>query len=114
MSSCDFSPDGEIHRRSVNHLSVDCTKAHKGLFSGILILVLTIIALILFFVLNDAEGYQPTSLLVVNVCELTLYLLTTLAVLIASCQMRVLPYKDDSSGKFHKVPKTHVRIPNTG
>nr|CAI5864057.1 unnamed protein product [Callosobruchus analis] len=39
------------YKRSPHHYSVDCARAHKGLFVGILFLVLTIISLILFFVL---------------------------------------------------------------
>ncbi|GLH14561.1 Proton channel OtopLc [Gryllus bimaculatus] len=39
------------YKRSPHHYSVDCAGAHKGLFVGILVLVLTIISLILFFVL---------------------------------------------------------------
>lgn len=84
--------------RSANHLSVDCTKAHKGLFAGIVVVVLTIISLILFFVLDEAPGFKAVGMLVVSVCELTLYLVTTLAVLAAFYQMRSLKYLNKGGG----------------
>lgn len=86
--------------RSANHLSVDCTKAHKGLFAGIVVVVLTIISLILFFVLDEAPGFKAVGMLVVSVCELTLYIITTLAVLGAFYQMRELKYLNKGGGWF--------------
>lgn len=43
-------PSHHPYKRSPHHYSVDCAQAHRGLFLGILALVLTIISLILFFV----------------------------------------------------------------
>lgn len=43
------SPYGS--RAKLHHFSVDCSHAHRGLFAGILLIVLTIISLIMFFVL---------------------------------------------------------------
>nr|CAI5864056.1 unnamed protein product [Callosobruchus analis] len=74
------------YKRSPHHYSVDCARAHKGLFVGILFLVLTIISLILFFVLISRVEF------VVNICELGLYGLTTLASLIGMWQVRQLKY----------------------
>ena len=37
-----------IYSRSVSQFSVDCASAHKGLFAGILMLVLSIVSLIMF------------------------------------------------------------------
>lgn len=85
--------------RSANHLSVDCTKAHKGLFAGIVVVVLTIICLVLYFVLKDAEGYESAGRLVVSVCELSLNIITTIAVLAAFYQVRALKYLSKHGGK---------------
>ncbi|EZA50595.1 hypothetical protein DMN91_004379 [Ooceraea biroi] len=80
------------YRKSPHHYSVDCARAHKGLFVGILILVLTIISLILFFVLISRPELVSLAVTEVNVCELTLYGMSTLATLIGMFQMRKLRY----------------------
>jgi len=81
-----------IRRKSPHHYSVDCARAHKGLFVGILILVLTIISLILFFVLISRPELVSLAVTEVNVCELTLYGMSALATLIGMFQMRNLRY----------------------
>ncbi|XP_011145781.1 proton channel OtopLc isoform X1 [Harpegnathos saltator] len=91
------TPPGSRHhahayRKSPHHYSVDCARAHKGLFVGILILVLTIISLILFFVLISRPELVSLAVTEVNVCELTLYGMSTLATLIGMFQMRKLRY----------------------
>lgn len=50
--------------------SVDCARAHKGLFIGILILVLTIISLILFFVLISRPEFVVLAVTEVTITEL--------------------------------------------
>ncbi|XP_070163637.1 proton channel OtopLc isoform X2 [Polyergus mexicanus] len=91
------TPPGSRHhthayRKSPHHYSVDCARAHKGLFVGILILVLTIISLILFFVLISRPELVSLAVTEVNVCELTLYGMSTMATLIGMFQMRKLRY----------------------
>lgn len=71
---------------------MDCARAHKGLFVGILFLVLTIISLILFFVLASRPELVNLAVMEVNICELALYGMSTLATLIGMCQMRKLRY----------------------
>ncbi|XP_070502371.1 proton channel OtopLc isoform X2 [Chironomus tepperi] len=90
----------ELHpfKRSPHHYSVDCANAHKGLFIGILILVLTIISLILFFVLISKEEFTHFAVTEVNICELTLYATTTGATLVGMVQVRALHY--DASRSF--------------
>lgn len=82
----------QSYRKSPHHYSVDCARAHKGLFVGILILVLTIISLILFFVLISRPELVSFAVTEVNVCELTLYGMSTMATLIGMFQMRKLRY----------------------
>ncbi|XP_001658062.2 otopetrin-2 isoform X2 [Aedes aegypti] len=79
-------------KRSPHHYSVDCAGAHKGLFIGILILVLTIISLILFFVLISRPEFVNLAVTEVNICELTLYGTTTAATLIGMIQVRHMQY----------------------
>lgn len=79
-------------KRSPHHYSVDCARAHKGLFIGILVLVLTIISLILFFVLISRPEFVTLAVMEVTVCELILYGTATLATVIGMVQVRHLRY----------------------
>lgn len=85
-------------KRSPHHYSVDCAGAHKGLFVGILMLVLTIISLIIFFVLISKEEFTNFAVTEVNICELTLYGTTIMATLVGMIQVRALHY--DSTRSF--------------
>lgn len=84
---------GMIHpyRRSPHHYSVDCTNANKGLFFGIFVLVLSILAMILFFVLINRDDYKSTAITIIHLSELILYILTLVAVLIGIIQVRDFP-----------------------
>ncbi|XP_060532018.1 proton channel OtopLc-like [Cylas formicarius] len=84
--------DVNAYKKSPHHYSVDCARAHKGLFVGILFLVLTIISLILFFVLISRSEFVGLAVIEVNICELVLYGMTTLASMIGMWQVRQLKY----------------------
>ncbi|XP_025831814.1 proton channel OtopLc-like isoform X3 [Agrilus planipennis] len=85
--------------QSHHHFSVDCSKAHKGLFSGILVIVLTIISLIMFFVLTSYPGakeeksvYLNNAEIEVQVVELILYIISIITVVMAMIKMRPMKY----------------------
>uniref|UniRef100_A0A146LN45 Otopetrin-2 n=3 Tax=Lygus hesperus TaxID=30085 RepID=A0A146LN45_LYGHE len=80
------------YKRSPHHYSVDCAQAHKGLFGGILVLVLTMISLILFFVLISRPELVSFAVMELTICELTLYIMAILATLIGMIQVRQLKY----------------------
>ncbi|XP_053599797.1 proton channel OtopLc isoform X1 [Plodia interpunctella] len=84
--------EGLAYKKSPHLYSVDCARAHKGLFFGILVLVLTIISLILFFVLVSKKEYASLAVVEVNVCELGLYAMTTFASLAGMVCVRNLKY----------------------
>ncbi|XP_026271834.2 proton channel OtopLc-like isoform X2 [Frankliniella occidentalis] len=83
---------GPYYKRSPHHYSVDCARAHKGLFVGILILVLTILSLILFFVLTSRKEFVYLAVIEVNICELSLYAMSTIATLLGMLKVRQLRY----------------------
>jgi hypothetical protein len=68
---------------------VDCTRANTGLFIGIFVMVLTIISVIVFFVLITSEDgkLQHAAIMVASLTELSLYTLTTIAVLVGMFQV---------------------------
>jgi uncharacterized membrane protein len=65
---------------------------------GILVLVLTIISLILFFVLVKKDEFVSFAVMEVNIVELVLYGSTIIATLIGVIQMRALHF--DSTRNF--------------
>ncbi|XP_050299957.1 proton channel OtopLc-like isoform X2 [Anthonomus grandis grandis] len=93
---CKNKNDDFAYTNSGHHFTIDCSNSHKGLFAGILIIVLTIISLVMFFVITEKENESGTSNnyaeFQVNVVELSLYIITTLAVIIAMFQLRNLKY----------------------
>ncbi|XP_077292656.1 proton channel OtopLc-like isoform X2 [Arctopsyche grandis] len=106
---------GAKNPRSSHHFSVDCAGAHRGLFSGILIIVVTIISLIMFFVLNKDPLLNKMAIYEVNVCELILYIITLLAVAIAMIQMRNLKfYKKNGNTASLSLDTTLLVMAQTG
>ena len=69
--------------------SVDCTHANTGLFTGIFVMVVTIISLIVFFVLISSPDpkMHAVAIQVASITELSLYCLTIVAVLVGMCQV---------------------------
>lgn len=82
-----------IQRQSAHHFSVDCSRAHRGMFAGIMVIVLTIICLIMYFVLHDEPDYEKIAISEVVYCESLLYILTTAAVMAAVFTMRDLKFQ---------------------
>lgn len=68
--------------------NVDCSHATKGLFSGIMLLVMSIISVILFFVLVNKEENRILAIELAYVSELVLFVLTTIAVIVAMNSIR--------------------------
>lgn len=56
-----------------HHYSVDCAHANRGLFMGILVLVLTILSLILFFVLINNVEYKDAAIIEANIIKLSIH-----------------------------------------
>ncbi|XP_052872301.1 proton channel OtopLc [Anopheles cruzii] len=79
--------------KSAHHFSVDCSRAHRGMFGGILLTVLTIICLIMYFVLYDEPGYEYFAIQEVTIAETLMYTVTAVAVLVAMLRMRDLRYQ---------------------
>ncbi|XP_070497252.1 proton channel OtopLc-like [Chironomus tepperi] len=83
---------GHHRHKDVRQLSVDCSKAHRGMFAGILVIVLTIISLIMFYVLKEEKLYKATAVVEVTYTEILLYSVTSIAVLLAMRQMRDMKF----------------------
>lgn len=97
---CSLKP----HTKSAHHFSVDCSGAHRGMFAGILIIVMTIICLIMYFVLHGAEGYEALAIAEVTICEIVMYALMAVAVLSAMFKMRDLRYQRKNNVGEWQIP----------
>lgn len=84
--------------KGAHHFSVDCSRAHHGLLSGIMIVTLTIISLIMFCVLSEEREYRNSATLEVSITEMILYVVTSLAAFAAYIKMRDLKFSKTSSG----------------
>lgn len=62
------------------------------MFAGILVIVLTIISLIMFFVLDEEVMYKSIAVMEVTYSEVCLYLVTAAAVVAAMYKMQDLKY----------------------
>ncbi|TRY73602.1 hypothetical protein TCAL_10164 [Tigriopus californicus] len=85
----------DLRDRPAHHYSVDCTHANTGLFTGIFVMVLTIISLIVFFVLIASRDpmLQASAITLASMTELSLYIVTSIAVIIGMYQVRGLWYE---------------------
>lgn len=84
--------------RNAHHFSVDCSRAHNGMFAGILVIVLSIISLIMFYVLSKVPVYRAIATLEVTICEILLYIMTSAAVCGAFWKMRDLKFSKSFAG----------------
>lgn len=102
---------------NAHQFSVDCSRAHRGMFGGIMVIVLTIICLIMYFVLRDEPDYEIAAIREVVYCEMILYILTTLAVLSAVFKMRDLKFlqkTNDHHGSTVALDCTLLILAQTG
>ncbi|XP_967818.2 proton channel OtopLc isoform X1 [Tribolium castaneum] len=82
-----------IYPRRQSQFSVDCAQAHKGLFTGILVLAVTVISLIMFFELVGYKQYKDIAILQVNVWEAVLFSLGTVATLFCIAALRDVGFR---------------------
>ncbi|KAF5277655.1 hypothetical protein FQA39_LY06148 [Lamprigera yunnana] len=116
----DFETNIHHNLKSTYHISMDCSNMRRGLFAGIVVIVLTIISLIMISVLNnDAVTTDVTRRLngkntefEVNVMELVLYVITAFTVLYAMYRMRELKY--DRKSRDVSLNKTLLLVAQTG
>ena len=76
-----------VIQSSRHHYTVDCGKANKGLFAGILVLVITIISLVLFFALINHPKFKVLAITEVSVARFTLIITSFIAVSIGIFQV---------------------------
>ena len=90
---------GKKHGR----VTVDCSGANRGLFFGIFTLVGTIISMIVFFVLVKKPDFLDSAIMVAHISELVLYVLSTLATIIAFVKIRLLRFHKDRDNSLDEI-----------
>ncbi|KAH8415340.1 hypothetical protein KR222_004810 [Zaprionus bogoriensis] len=92
-----------VAQKPAHHFSVDCSQSHKGLFFGILIIVMTIISMIMYFVLYTQAGYEIIATQEVTLWETFMYFMCASAVVTGMILMRDLRYIKDTSDEHHSM-----------
>ncbi|KAJ3630790.1 hypothetical protein MTP99_011964 [Tenebrio molitor] len=82
-----------IYSRRQSQFSVDCAQAHKGLFTGILVLAVTVISLIMFFELVGYKHFKDIAILQVNVWEAVLFGMGTVASVFCIAALRDVGFR---------------------
>ncbi|XP_075154951.1 otopetrin-like b isoform X3 [Haematobia irritans] len=92
-----------VQQKPAHHFSVDCSQSHKGLFFGILIIVMTIISMIMYFVLYMQPGYELIATQEVTLWETAMYFMCGAAIVTGMILMRDLRYIKDTSNEHHSM-----------
>ncbi|XP_053699296.1 proton channel OtopLc-like [Sabethes cyaneus] len=100
--------------KSANLLSIDCSNAQRGMFGGILVIVLTIIVLIMYFVLQKERFYKRAATIEVTIYEIVIYSITAGAVLWAMFQMRDLKFSQKKGDAGISLDCTLLALAQTG
>ncbi|GFS37367.1 proton channel OtopLc [Nephila pilipes] len=90
---------------------MDCRGSSKGLFLGLLVLAVGIVALILYFVLAHNPGLKEETLLVMGSAHASLLLLALLAALLALCRVGGMCASVDAE---HGAATLHYILENVG
>ncbi|EDV91730.1 proton channel OtopLc isoform X1 [Drosophila grimshawi] len=92
-----------VAQKPAHHFSVDCSQSHKGLFFGILIIVMTIISMIMYFVLYTQPGYELIATQEVTLWETFMYFMCASAIITGMILMRDLKFVKDTSDEHHSM-----------
>ncbi|XP_050511009.1 proton channel OtopLc-like isoform X2 [Diabrotica virgifera virgifera] len=94
------SGSNAIYGRSQSQFSVDCAQTQRGLFSGILVLAVTIISLIVFFEFVPYDDKKDVALLQMMIWESIIFFISIVAVLMSAMTLRDL-----------KISNTNIELP---
>lgn len=76
-------------------IGVDCSSSSRGLFIGIFVLVASVITMITFFVLMKSTSYIETAIKLEHLSKVAIYVLTSVAVILAFHRMQNLKFNYD-------------------
>ncbi|XP_041359780.1 proton channel OtopLc-like [Gigantopelta aegis] len=79
-------------KAKARRMNLDCTGSSRGLFLGILVMVAVVINVIIFFILVHSEGGNEAAVMLEYLFEMAIYLITSMAVMVAFYKMRDLQF----------------------
>ena len=82
----------------IERSAVDCSSSSRGLFLGIIVFVAAVIILITFFVLVKTDQFLETAVRLNHLGDLSLLVLTTIAVILVFYRTYGLRYRDNDKG----------------
>jgi hypothetical protein len=83
-----------------NRTQRDCHKANKGLFLGLFIAILTLIAISCFFVFDEKFKNSDTASMIFYITEITLLFLSCMVVLIGFFKLQQLKFSGHDDNSF--------------
>lgn len=92
-------------------MSVDCTSSSRGLFLGILLTVSAVISIIAFYVMVSHQELRDSAMLLTHLSETIIYVVTTLALALATLRMKNLKFHSDHKSDLEE---TLIIISYTG
>lgn len=84
-------------------MSVDCSGSSRGLFLGILLTVAAVIAIIAFYVMVSQPDLKFSALLLTHLSETIIYILTTVAIVLACARMRHLQFHSNHESDMEEI-----------
>ncbi|XP_046351177.2 proton channel OtopLc-like [Haliotis rufescens] len=103
--------DEDDEAMSHQRMSVDCAGSNRGLFLGILLTVGSVISIIAFYVLAAQEAMSSTAIILTHLSGTCIYLLTTVALVIAAHKMKHHRFHSEHKGDLED---TLILISYTG
>ncbi|CAO1338469.1 unnamed protein product [Diamesa serratosioi] len=100
---CGNTVDHDNEYKTSSVIYADCHSANRGLFGGMILMILTIVFIILLFVAVQEPDYIDTGILVDKIFELTVLVLLILAVILAYFQTSKLDINHHPMSKLDDV-----------
>ncbi|XP_055337583.1 proton channel OtopLc-like isoform X2 [Paramacrobiotus metropolitanus] len=95
-----YNSSTDADNKNKHQFSVNCHNATRGLFLGLLMVVMTIMSMVLFFVWIRMTDYYTLAIFQAYVMECILYTTSTLAVCVAFVRINALKYKSHGSSRI--------------
>lgn len=83
---------------SIHHFTIDCSRANQGVLAGVIMMVMTIICLIIYFMLHNNKNYTYLAIRQVTYYEIALYTVCSFAVVGAFFKMKDLKFSKNKKG----------------
>lgn len=98
------------YRQPKKAYAVDCDQSAKGLFLGIVVVVLTTVSLILYYLYLEKPGYEETAVFQAQITEILLYGIGLIAVIYSFFKLTHNLDRSPRQTASHKLDETLLQI----